>query len=413
MNKTKLGLIFSHMTPDKHTWPYSGYDYEGRKTELYKDIERLCPEVSFVVRTVTNKTEGEQVFEELKDDVAGFVVYFVGLFTFAPEVFARSGMPTLLLDDMYSGSGEFLEVYGDAQRDGFPVVGIATQDMTVVARNINLFPVIQKLKNSRILVFSDEVIAEKVNLLKKIGEEKFGIDIILADWKELDKNLKEADVEQAKEVANHWITCAKTVKEPGEDEILRSARFYLATKKMLEKYDADAITIDCLNFFYGGKLNAYPCMTWFAFTEEGKSGICEADIGSTITELMGKYLTGQPGFVSDPVVDTTRDEIIYAHCVATRKPFGPSGKENPYIIRTHAEDRMGAAVQSLLPTEHELTTIKVVLETGELMIHSSYATGNLDEERACRTKLIAKTDAKRIAKNWKGSIAGSQDLRGR
>src|SRR5574337_693990 len=34
---------------------------------------------------------------------------------------------------------------------------------------------------------------------------------------------------------------------------------------------------------------------------------------------------GRPGYISDPVIDTSKNQIIYAHCVAPTKVFGPGG----------------------------------------------------------------------------------------
>ena len=39
---------------------------------------------------------------------------------------------------------------------------------------------------------------------------------------------------------------------------------------------------------------------------------------------------GRPGYISDPVIDTSKRQIIYAHCVASNKAFGPKGAANPY-----------------------------------------------------------------------------------
>jgi len=65
--------------------------------------------------------------------------------------------------------------------------------------------------------------------------------------------------------------------------------------------------------------------------------------------VAGMILTqGRPGYISDPVMDTAKRQIIYAHCVASSKPFGPRGKENPFEILTHSEDRQGASVRSIL-----------------------------------------------------------------
>jgi hypothetical protein len=48
---------------------------------------------------------------------------------------------------------------------------------------------------------------------------------------------------------------------------------------------------------------------------------------------------GRPGYISDPVIDTSKRQIIYAHCVAPNKVFGPQGATNPFSIMTHSDDR--------------------------------------------------------------------------
>jgi len=53
--------------------------------------------------------------------------------------------------------------------------------------------------------------------------------------------------------------------------------------------------------------------------DRGFVGACEADQRSTITKLMMTYQVGHPGFISDPVIDTSKNRIIYAHCVALQK----------------------------------------------------------------------------------------------
>jgi hypothetical protein len=59
---------------------------------------------------------------------------------------------------------------------------------------------------------------------------------------------------------------------------------------------------------------------------------------------------GRPGYISDPVVDTPNRQIIYAHCVASNRVFGPEGQTNPFKILTHSEDRQGASLRSLMPS---------------------------------------------------------------
>jgi L-fucose isomerase-like protein len=159
--------------------------------------------------------------------------------------------------------------------------------------------------------------------------------------------------------------------------------------------------MDCLGLYYSNKSKAYPCLSFFEMLNQGLTGICEADIDSTVTALLIRYLCGRPGFVSDPVIDTAANEIIYAHCVMSNRVYGPSGKTNPYILRTHAEDRRGVSVQSLMPLKEPVTTLRVSLSDRHLLVHSGTTTRNVYElEKACRTKLAARSDAESLLQNW-------------
>ena len=132
---------------------------------------------------------------------------------------------------------------------------------------------------------------------------------------------------------------------------------YLGEKAVLKKHGANAITINCLGGFYGGHIHAYPCLGFHELNNEGLVGGCECDVPSAAAMVaVGDLTKGRPGYISDPVMDTSERQIIYAHCVASNKVFGPQGPANPFEILTHSEDRQGASVRSLLPPGYMTTT---------------------------------------------------------
>ena len=218
--------------------------------------------------------------------------------------------------------------------------------------------------------------------------------------KELNSYYENAEEEEAEKWADKWIKESLKVVEPTREEIVKSAKMYLALKRAMIDNDADAVTIDCLGLYYGGKLPAYPCLALFQLNNEGSTGVCEADLDSTITQLMMRYLTGRPGYVSDPVIDTAANQIIYAHCVATNKVYGPDGISNPYIIRSHSEDRKGASVQSLMPLGETVTTVKIKVSEKALCIHQGRTVANIEEDKACRTKLAVEAYVQKVLENW-------------
>jgi len=182
-----------------------------------------------------------------------------------------------------------------------------------------------------------------------------------------------------------------------------SAAMYLAQKALLQKHGANAITINCLGGFYGKHIHAYPCLGFFELLNEGLIGACECDLRSTATMVAMTALTqGRPGYISDPVMDTAHRHIIYAHCVASNRVFGPQGAANPFTIMTHSEDRQGASVRSTLPAGYMTTTVEFAPERKEILFHRAKSVGNSTEDRACRTKLVAEPvgDFEKLFTEW-------------
>jgi len=50
--RPKIRLIFSHLPPDRPTWPNIGYNYDARKKELLEKLCRALPEIDFLPVTV-------------------------------------------------------------------------------------------------------------------------------------------------------------------------------------------------------------------------------------------------------------------------------------------------------------------------------------------------------------------------
>jgi hypothetical protein len=172
-----------------------------------------------------------------------------------------------------------------------------------------------------------------------------------------------------------WIRRADRVVEPKPEEIRNGAAMYPGMASLVEEHKAQAIAVDCLELFHKQKMFAYPCLGFFQLNNDGLVGACEADLASASTILL-RYLTGRAGSISDPVIDTAKNQIIYAHCVAPSKVYGPGGPECVYEIRDHSEDRKGAAIRSILPPAETLSTLEFVSHAKTAVFHLSRAVDN-------------------------------------
>ncbi|MBN1247551.1 MAG: hypothetical protein JXC32_07815, partial [Anaerolineae bacterium] len=407
---TRVKVVFPANAPDEPSWPYVGYDVEKRSTEVLATLRQRLPGVEFTGEISRSAEQAEQALEKEAGEghrpYDGYLVYMTALWTGIAEYYVRNARPVIVADELYAGSGGLLKVYSLIKQEKLPVVGVASSNFEDTVDTVRLIDVMRKMREAKILVIADGETwgadQQTVETTKRI----FGTEIVRLSSAELQGYYDATDVDEACTWRDRWTRDALRVVEPGEAELLRSARMYLALGSALVDAHADAVTVDCLGLFYSDKLAAYPCLGFFQLNNEGLTGVCEADVDSTLTQLLIRYLTGRPAYVSDPVIDTATDQIVYAHCVATNRVFGPSGPANPYIIRSHAEDRKGASVQSLMPLGQQVTTAKVSVKSQAFAIHTGKTVANVADEMACRTKLAAQVDAQRILDNYHSELFG-------
>ena len=173
--------------------------------------------------------------------------------------------------------------------------------------------------------------------------DQFGTKVELPPYQEFKDAYDQVAPKEAREAAGEFTSAALKVIETKPADVLDSARFHLATLEVLKRRKANAVTIDCLGGFRRGDLPAYPCVAFSKLNDAGLYGVCEADFPSTMTQLLVTAYSGKPGFVSDPTFDTSRNEVIHAHCVSATRLHGLGAAPSPYTIRTHMEDEIGRA----------------------------------------------------------------------
>ena len=330
MEKVRVKVVFPAVEKNQPTWPHINYDVEKRAKEVIGILEKQLPEIEFSHQVIYEKEKTEKIIKEEKFD--GYLVYMTSMWTGIPEIMAKKRAPLIVADELYSGSGGLLRTNSLVKKENLPAVCIGSSNFQDVINAVKLFSVMKRMKEAKILVVADgegwDSNNEKIKRIKEI----FGTEVIRITSEELNSYYEKVDLNEAEKYKEKWIKEALKVVEPTEEEILKSARMHLAIRKAMEDKKADAVTVDCLGLYYSGKLFAYPCLSFFQLNNEGLTGVCEADLDSTITQLLIRYLRGRPGYVSDPVIDTATDQIIYAHCVATNKVYGPDGLSNPFFL---------------------------------------------------------------------------------
>jgi len=430
-NKLKIRVLYSLHAPvqAQPDWPNMGFDFRPVMEKFTTGLSGRFPNMTFVPTMATGPEEAEKVLAGDKGASApfdGYLVFQMNCWNRVVQTMAGSGKPVLYADFPFAGSGGFLVYTAAFLRQGARNVGFVSsprlEDLydavkcfeaaraagpgfdfsSAVARSrkgrtpgagdlsvktdtlvtLATAETLRRIKAARLLAARDDKSGPETSVM--------GVPVLQIPFSEVNQAWAAADKDASREIAGRWLKTAVKVEGVSRDELVNSAAMYLGMKAVLKKHEAHGITLNCLGGFYGGHIHAYPCLGFHELNNEGLVGGCECDVPSAAAmTAFGIMTKGRPGMISDPVMDTAARRIIYAHCVASNRVFGPAGPANPIEILTHSEDRKGASVRSIMPAGWMTTTVELSEARQEILFHRAKTTGNDPDDRACRTKLVA------------------------
>ncbi len=439
-DKMRIRIVYSLHGPQQTgpDWPNKGFDFRPVMQKIETELARRCPEFDYVASLATGPDQAKEILEKDKTErIDGYLVYQMNCWNQVVQTIATSGKPVLYADFQFAGSGGFLVYTAGFLRSKAPNVGfVASSRMEDVAEAVRCF---SRTKNSisdfvaatarvrasrtpkagdlkcqsdelKLLSTGDCIARMKASKILAVrgqdsgpAESIMGIPMEYVSFAEVNEAWKTADKDQSRQVAQRWAKNATEVIDVSPETLETSAAMYLGMKSVLKKHNANAITMNCLGGFYGGHIHAYPCLGFHELCNEAMIGACECDIRSTAAMVALTTMTqGRPGYISDPVIDTSKRQIIYAHCVASNRAFGPQGQTNPFTIMTHSEDRQGASVRSILPLGYMTTTVEIDQGRKEILFHQGKSVANDPDDRACRTKLAVEPvgDIEKLFTMW-------------
>ena len=307
------------------------------------------------------------------------------------------GMPTAVFSQPFSGHGW---MYFPAwQKAGKPVVLLPTSDWSELDQVVALMRVGPWLRQTRILEVGrpqgTAAACDAKQVKERLGAEVVPVpnEQVIAAHKAIDPKAAEAEAQE------HWLSKAKKIVEPKREEIINSARLYLAMKGLMATQGARATASShCMG------APAKGCLTYSKLNDEGLVGACEGDIDSTLTMLIFQYAFGIPGFISDPVFDTATNALIHFHCTCATRMDGPGGERLPFTIRTQSDSERGVSLDVEQRIGQVVTCAKFVnLDT--MLISTGKIFKITHDELGCRTQFWTEVrDARSMFMNWGAGI---------
>jgi L-fucose isomerase-like protein len=166
----------------------------------------------------------------------------------------------------------------------------------------------------------------------------------------------------------------------GEAERGMAGRVYAALKSLIAKENFFAISIACFGLLPYG-LTA--CYALARLSDEGIPGGCEGDLSGLFALILGKFLTGGPGFLANPVdFDLKRERLLLAHCTV------PFSLAESFVFRTHFESGIGLAVGGRLkPGPYTLVRLGGLRLEKIFVVEGTVLSESPGREDLCRTQV--------------------------
>ena len=422
----KVRVIFIGHRDMDAGWPHHLFDIDSEAKRLKGELLKLQKKLKNIEfygwDLVTSEFDAERLLPELEDADGLLTIPLTQEFadsnwTPHPPLiqFADLNKPMIVYSKPFSTYWDMGSVLSRMGK----VVVIDSNKIEDIIPALEAMRAATRMKSIRVLLVKDyEYPKEYVDprfrdarwtgpsYFKRI-KEIFGIEFKRITSEELIKAYNNVQIKDAEKVATEVINKSKGLKEPSQDDVLKAARMYLAIKDLLNKYDCNAFTIDCLSYIRSKMLPASPCLAISKLNDEGIPSACEADIEALITMILGHVIAERPVYMGDPVLDEEKNVVIIAHCTSATKMLGYDGKQFPYLIRTHTESWRDVGLEVEM-APGEVTVLKLVgtytvkalsypfaplnmkFDGYNLIAVKTNLLGSLKHEWGCRTKAVLK-----------------------
>jgi L-fucose isomerase-like protein len=350
----------------------------AEKFKNFKEtLNKVCPanvkmlEPAYLTWTDEFILREEQIQKASKDVDNTDIFLFDGVFHQFPanEIAMRFRKPVGIIGCCASTDGvapllaKGLEAYGYI-------------DPEHAASHLSLLRVKKAIQNTRVLVVLKKEIVSKgvlstITDLEKLKRD-LGINFYYINAEELNEAVRKTTKEQKKRAAvvTKELISSSEKNAMTEENIQKSAEFYIVIRDLLEHYECNAFTMPCFEVcatrVFNDEFKVTPCLTHSLLKEEGIPSACEADINVLLAINVLINLTGKAPHMGNthplasesktdqstpsgleivPEVEGQENIISTWHSVATRKMKGIDGELLPYNLQSFTQSGWGATIR--------------------------------------------------------------------
>ena len=380
-------------------WPGASYDIEGHRRQFTRELMEAGDRVGVsVLPNLEPIYDGEGLATFVKrcqsQPPSALVLTLLHMNQWgAAQQIANLGIPCIIFSPIgTSFTGHTLAV---SRQPGVHVVSsLSALDAEFGLRMVRTA---FDLRHQRILRITGDARSDSV--LGTLGTSVRHIPRRM--FHELFDQMPETDAVRA--LAQDAAEEATKVVEPKRADLLNASRTYFTIKELLARDNATAAAIDCLGMVGGRLVPTPPCMAFSRLNDEGITAACEADLMAAVSLLFVSKLFGRPGFMQDPVWESTHNRWIGAHCTSATRLDGYDKPKTPHILRSHSESDVGVSVQVLWRPGQRFTMVDFQTPD-ELIVDRGTVVDNIGTPPAggCRTSVLCDIDTVEDARDVQG-----------
>ncbi len=263
-------------------------------------------------------------------------------------------------------------------------------DKSSLLEKCRLLSAMEKIRATRLLIIGytqQWVVSTSVD--ERWIEDRLGIQSVHIGLEELFAEYQEVPRDSAvKKFVAEYLGSAASCREPAAESVEDAYRLYIALKRLLGRYNANALAISCFSLVK--QLGVTSCLALSLLNDEPDFiAACEGDLDAAISMVVGKAVSGQPVFMGNPVyhMDDTLDIV---HCTAPRRLTGDV--QTSYTVRSHHETGVSVAQRIEVVEPQTVTLFRIGNEFSEATLFSAEFLSNPDED-TCRTQFRFRIDS--------------------
>ncbi len=306
------------------TYPGNQFQYEAQHAKFMDRINQIAGGLDVAVNMDAGNistTVGAEAFQadiQANRPDALLLVNFYNTMTekIIPIIEAYDG-PVI----MYQVTGSSHQLPNEALRQAANCYFIhSIENWNALERGLRAVHAMNRMRQSRLL---------RVGPGKQSRDAFLGTAIEVAAPEEyndlFDSIVADAEIER---VARSVRARARQVTEVEMNAFVDAVRAHVAVGRLMERYQADAITIRCLELE-----DRKPCLSFALNNGALVPCGCENDLDAILTLMLGAELFGRGGFINNPGYDNERNLYFGSHCTCTTRLKGPNGRDAGFSVR--------------------------------------------------------------------------------